>query len=42
MKDQSTTVYDIKAFKPNLVIDDKLFIFDTKPFKPDQIIDERD
>lgn len=42
MKDQSENVYDIKAFKPNLPIEDKAFIFDTKPFKPDQIIDERD
>jgi len=42
MKDQSTNVYDIKAFKPNLPVEDKAFIFDTKPFKADQIIDERD
>lgn len=42
MKDNSSSVYDIKVFKPNLVVDDKTFIFDTKPFKADQIIDERD
>jgi outer membrane lipoprotein-sorting protein len=42
MKDQSTNVYDIKGFKPNLEITDASFTFDTKPFKADQIIDERD
>lgn len=42
MKDQSSNVYDIKGFKPNLEITDASFVFDTKPFKADQIIDERD
>lgn len=42
MKDQSTNVYEIKAFKPNVEIADASFVFDTKPFKADQIIDERD
>lgn len=42
MKDGTMSIYDIKAFKPNLEIPDASFVFDTKPFKADQIIDERD
>lgn len=41
-KDQSVNVYEIKGFKPNLVIPDATFTFDTKPFKADQIVDERE
>ena len=42
MKDGSTQSYEIKIFKPNVEIADKLFVFDLKPFKADQITDERD
>lgn len=42
MKDQGTTVYEIKSLKTNLEIPDSQFVFDTKGFKPEQINDERD
>ena len=42
MKDGTTQNYEIKVFKPNAEIADKIFIFDLKPFKADQITDERD
>jgi len=42
MKDGSTQTYEIKTFKPNLVLADAIFVFDLKPFKADQITDERD
>ena len=42
MKDGSTQTYEIKTFKPNLVLADAVFVFDLKPFKADQITDERD
>ncbi len=42
MKDGSTQNYDIKTYKPNVEIADKMFVFDTKAFKADQITDERD
>ncbi len=42
MKDGTTQSYEIKTFKPNLVIADNVFVFDLKPFKADQITDERE
>lgn len=42
MKDGSIQTYDIKSFKPNVVLADPIFVFDLKPFKADQITDERD